>query len=427
MTPALASNLPKVFATPEIRAHFPGLARLHDGQPVAYFDGPGGTQVPRSVADAMVEYLYHHNANTEWAYPSSMETDAALAFARQALADFLNASPNEIVFGANMTTLTFHLSRALGRRMNAGDEIIVTELDHHANIDPWRELAKERELCVRTVRMIPETGRLDWEDFGRLLNGRTKVVAMGAASNALGTINDVNAATAMAHDVGALIFVDAVHYAPHCLPDVRAIDCDFLACSAYKFNGPHIGILWGRHDLLESIDFPKLRPAHDTAPDKAETGTLNHEGIVGAAAAVDFFASLTTSGETRREHLQATFDELHERGSILVRELWEGLSAIDGVRLYGPPPGTPRTPTVSFTVQGIHAKEIARSLAERGVFCSHGDFYAMTVVERLGLADEGLVRAGCAMYTTSEEVARLVEGVGSISRKTIRQKTIRRI
>jgi cysteine desulfurase family protein (TIGR01976 family) len=421
MTDTQRLDRTQVTGITQIRSYFPALDRLHNGKPVAYFDGPGGTQVPRVVADAMVEYLYHHNANTEWAYPSSAETDAALAFARQALADFVNGSPSEIVFGANMTTLTFHLSRALGRRLAAGDEIIVTELDHHANVDPWRELARDLDLCVRTVRMVPETGQMDWDDFGRHLNGRSKIVAMGAASNALGTINDVSTATAMAHDVGALIFVDAVHYAPHCLPDVRAIGCDFLACSAYKFNGPHIGILWGRHDLLESIDFPKLRPAHDTTPDKAETGTLNHEGIVGAAAAVDFFASLTTSGETRRQHLQATFDELHGRGSILLREIWDGLSALDGVRVYGPPPGIPRTPTISFTVEGTHSREVAQSLAERGVFCSHGDFYAMTVVERLGLAEEGLVRAGCAMYTTGEEVARLVEGVRSISKKTIRR------
>ena len=362
----------------------------------------------------MLEYLYHHNANTEWAYPTSIETDAALAFARQALADFLNASSAEIVFGANMTTLTFHLSRALGRRLAPGDEIIVTELDHHANIDPWIELAKDRDLCVRTVRMIPETGQLDWDDFSRHVNERTRIVAMGAASNALGTINDVRAATEMAHGAGALMFVDAVHYAPHCLPDVRAIGCDFLACSAYKFNGPHVGVLYGRRDLLGEIDFPRLRPAHHSAPERAETGTLNHEGIVGAGAAVDFFASLAKSGETRRERLQATFNEFHSRSAVLVTELWNGLSAIEGVWLYGPPPGTDRTPTVAFTVKGIHSREVARSLAERGVFCSHGDFYAMTVLERLGLSEEGLVRAGCAIYTTREEINRLVEAVHSI-------------
>jgi cysteine desulfurase family protein (TIGR01976 family) len=359
----------------------------------------------------MVNYLYQHNANTDWAYPTSGETDEALASARLGLADFLNASRDEIVFGANMTTLTFHLSRALGRQLSPGDEIIVTELDHHANIDPWRELARERNLCLRTVRMIPETGQLDWDDFNRLINGRTKLVAVGAASNALGTINDVSTAADMAHQAGALIFVDAVHYAPHLLPDVRAFDCDFLACSAYKFNGPHVGVLYGRKDLLQSIEFPRLRPAHDTSPERAETGTLNHEGIVGAAAAVDFFASLSSSGETRRERLKTTFDEIYARGTVLAKVLWEGLSAIDGVHLYGPPPGLPRTPTIAFTIEGMHSRDVARRLADRGVFCSHGDFYAMTVVERLKLSEEGLVRAGCAIYTTSDEVLRLVEDI----------------
>jgi cysteine desulfurase family protein (TIGR01976 family) len=403
-----------VATTAEIRAQFPALERMHHGQPVAYFDGPGGTQVPRSVAEAMVDYLYHHNANTDWAYPSSAETDAAIAGAREACADFLNALPKEIVFGANMTTLTFHLSRALGRALSPGDEIVVTDLDHHANIDPWRELAKERGLCVRAVRMIPETGQLDLDDLGSLINGRTRIVAIGAASNALGTINDVRTATDMAHEAGALALVDAVHYAPHCLPDVRAIGCDFLVCSSYKFYGPHIGLLYGKHDLLQSTSFPRLLPAHSAAPENAETGTLNHEGIVGAGAAVDFFASLSTSSATRRQRLQSTFDSLHARGTTLVKSLWDGLSAIDGVDLYGPPPSQPRTPTISFTVNGIHSREVAERLAENGVFCSHGDFYAMTVVERLGLADVGLVRAGCAMYTTPEEISRLVQGVAGL-------------
>jgi cysteine desulfurase family protein (TIGR01976 family) len=397
--------------TPEIRAHFPALERVHNGRAVAYFDGPGGTQVPRAVADAMVDYLYHHNANTHWEYPTSAETDEALADARQTFSEFFNASPYEIVFGANMTTLTFHLSRALGRGFTPGDEIIVTELDHHANIDPWRELASERKLGLRVVKMIPETGQLDWEDFNQLLSDRTKLVALGAASNALGTINDVGAASAAAHAAGALVFVDAVHYAPHALIDVRALDCDFLACSAYKFNGPHVGILYGRHELLQSIDFPKLRPADDAAPEKAETGTLNHEGIVGAAAAVEFLASLAGSDGTRRQRLKLMFEELHTRGARLTKTLWGLLSTIDGVRLYGPPPGNARTPTIAFSVEGVPSSEVARRLAEAGVFTSHGDFYASTVVERLGLAREGLVRAGCAIYTTSEEIWRLVEGV----------------
>jgi len=397
-------------STEEIRQCFPALARTHNGYPVAYFDGPGGTQVPRMVVEAMNDYLYHHNANTHWAYPSSEETDAIIDSARNVLGDFLNAGPTEIVFGANMTTLTFHLARALSRGYGPDDEIVVTELDHHANIAPWRTLEKESGLKVRMVKMIPETGELDWDDFSRQLTRQTKLVALGAASNALGTINDVKRAGEMAHDIGAKIFVDAVHYAPHELIDVRDWNCDFLACSAYKFYGPHIGILYGRRDLLDSLDFPKLIPAPDSAPERAETGTQNHEGIAGAAAAVDFLASLAP-GPTRRGRVRAAFRQLHERGDALISQLWNGLREIKGVRLYGPPPGATRTPTIAFTVNDVPSMEVTKKLAERGIFVSHGDFYATTVVERLGLAPDGLVRAGCACYTTAEEVDRLLDGI----------------
>jgi cysteine desulfurase family protein (TIGR01976 family) len=313
-----------------------------------------------------------------------------------------------------MTTLTMHLSRAIGRGLSKGDEIVVTELDHHANADTWREMARDRELVVRTVKMNPATCQLDLDDLERCINPKTAVLAIGAASNALGTVSDVRAAADLAHRAGALVFVDAVHYAPHNLTDVHALDCDLLACSAYKFNGPHVGVLYGRGDLLGTIDFPRLQPAHHSAPERAETGTLNHEGIVGTAAAIDFFASLGT-GDTRREKLRSTFDELHSRGDELIAAMWNGLSEIDGVKVYGTPPGNPRTPTVAFTVSGVHSRDVATRLAQRGVFVSHGDFYAMTVVERLGLTETGLVRAGCAMYTTTDEVARLVDGVRSIA------------
>ena len=397
----------------KIRRHFPALARTHNGYPVAYFDGPGGTQVPRTVVEAMYDYLYYHNANTHWAYPTSEETDAIIDSARSVLADFLNADSTEIVFGANMTTLTFHLARALGRGYESNHEILVTELDHHANIAPWRALEKERGVKVRMVKMIPESGELDWDDFSQQLTRRTKLVAIGAASNALGTINDVRRAAKMAHSFGAQIFVDAVHYAPHGLIDVRDWDCDFLACSAYKFYGPHVGILYGRHAMLGSLDFPKLIPAPDSAPERAETGTQNHEGIAGAAAAVDFLASLAP-GATRRERLRAAFRQLQERGDALVARLWTGLGEIERIRLYGPTPDAPRTATVAFTVNGMPSIEVAKNLAERGVFLSHGDFYAMTVVERLGEAAHGIARAGCACYTTSQEVDRLLAGVSAL-------------
>jgi cysteine desulfurase family protein (TIGR01976 family) len=396
------------------REEFPALKRRHRGNLVAYFDGPGGTQVPTAVVEAMNEYLFHHNANTHWQYPTSIETDRIIDTARATTADFLNAAPNEIVFGANMTTLTFHLARALGRSWQAGDEIVVTELDHHANVAPWRALEQERGLTIRLARMEPETGRVDWEHFSEQLSARTKLVAIGAASNALGTITDVAAAARLANALGARIFVDAVHFAPHQLVDVRALDCDFLACSAYKFYGPHIGILYGRQELIDELDFPKLEPAPNSAPERAETGTQNHEGIAGAAAAIDFLASLGEGG-TRRERLLTAYGGLEEHGRELGRQMWDGLSEIAGVRLYGPPPDEPRTPTVAFTIGQLSSSEVASRLAENGIFVSDGDFYAATVVERLGLADRGLVRAGCACYTTAEEVERLVDAVRKIA------------
>jgi cysteine desulfurase family protein (TIGR01976 family) len=399
-----------------LRERFPALRRQHDQKPVAYFDGPGGTQVPSAVVEAMSDYLLHHNANTHWVFPTSTETDAMISGARAALADFLNAAPNEVAFGANMTTLTFHLARALGRSYERGDEIVLTELDHHANIAPWRALEKERGVTIRVARMIPESGQLDWEDFGRQLSARTKMVAIGAASNALGTITNVRRAGEMAHAVGARIFVDAVHYAPHQLVDVRAMDCDFLSCSAYKFYGPHLGVLYGRQDLLTAVDFPKLLPAPNDAPERAETGTQNHEGIAGAAAAVDFLASLAPR-ETRRASLQAAFAGLHERGHRLVRQLWEGLSEIEGVKAYGPPPASFRTPTIAFTLASVSSAEVAQELAADAVYVSNGDFYATSVVERLGLAAEGLVRAGCACYTTEEEIERLIDGVRKLAQR----------
>lgn len=400
--------------TAEIRVCFPALERVHNQFPVAYFDGPGGTQVPRQVVEAMTDYLYHHNANTHWAYPTSEETDAALEAARQACADLLNASSREIAFGANMTTLTFHLARALGAQFDSGDEIIVTELDHHGNVAPWRRLEVERGVRVITVKLIPETGQLDWDSFEKSITSRTKLVAIGAASNALGTINDVPRAIRLARAVGALTFVDAVHYAPHALIDVQSLDCDFLGMSAYKFYGPHVGILFGKRSLLESINFPKLLPAPDTAPENVETGTQNQEGMVGAGAAIDFLATLAAEG-SRREQLSAVFAELHQRSSALTSRLWSGLDAIPGVKLYGPSPDLPRTPTIAFTVAGVPSTQVAQRLATRGLFLSHGDFYAATVVERLELEPEGLVRAGCACYTTADEIDRLMAGVEAIA------------
>lgn len=294
------SQHPAAAGIAEIRSHFPALERRHLGHPVAYFDGPGGTQVPREVVQAMSDYLLHHNANTHWAYPTSIETDAIIEGAREALADFLNASPAEVSFGQNMTTITYHLGRALGRRWGQGDEIVVTELDHRANVDPWLALERDRGVTVRMARADEKAGTVDLDHLASLVGPRTRLVAVGAASNALGTVTDVARACRIARDAGALSFVDAVHYAPHNLVDVQAIGCDFLGCSAYKFYGPHVGVLFGRQSLIEALDVPKLQPAPDNSPDRLETGTQSHESIAGAAAAVDFLASLG-AGATRRD------------------------------------------------------------------------------------------------------------------------------
>ncbi len=400
-----------------IRSRFPALQRQHNGVPVAYFDGPGGTQVPQEVVDAMSAYLLHHNANTHWLYPTSEETDALIMEARRTLAAFLNAEADEIAFGANMTTLTFHLARALGARWSIGDEVVITELDHHANVAPWRALERERGITIRSVRFDPTTGVLDLDDLKSKLTSRTKLLAIGAASNALGTITDPTIPTRMAHEVGAEVFIDAVHYAPHALVDVKAIDCEYLACSAYKFYGPHIGILYGKKSRIEAIPFPKLDPAPNESPERVETGTQNHEGMVGAAAAVDFLASVASNGGSKRDQLASSFKWLHARGESLFRQLRDGLSRIDGVTLYGPPAGTSRTPTQSFTLEGTSTNDIARALATRGLFVSNGDFYAMTVIERIGQAADGVVRIGCSCYTSEDEISRLLDSVSDLARR----------
>jgi cysteine desulfurase family protein (TIGR01976 family) len=408
---------PKLASTEEIRSHFPAMERQHRGHPVAYLDGPGGTQVPRAVVDRMAEYLYHHNANTHWRYPTSAETDELIMDARRALAEFVNGAPEEIAFGANMTTLTFHLARALGRSWKNGDEVVVTELDHHANVAPWRAL--EREFGVRAVmaRMRTEDGTLDVEDLERKVNRKTRLVAIGAASNALGTMVDVPRIAEIARANKALLFVDAVHYAPHALTDVKAFDCDFLACSAYKFYGPHIGVLWGKRELLEKLDVPKLDPAPNEAPENLETGTQNHEGIVGAGAAVDWLASLARdAASTRRESIAATLGELHRRGARLFRQLWEGVGEIRSVKRYGLPPDKPRSPTLALRIDGKSCDDVAVAMAQRGLFVSHGDFYAATVIERLGVGPDGVVRVGCSAYTTADEIARVIDAVGQIVR-----------
>src|SRR5438067_4836315 len=427
----------EIRSTDEIRSKFPALERIHNGHSVAYFDAPGGTQTPQVVVDAVADYLLNHNANTHWEYPSSHETDAIIESARHVFADFLNAEANEIAFGPNTTTMIYHLSRAIGRTLGPGDEVVITELEHHANVAPWQALVVERGVTLNVAQMDTETGQLDWSDFERLVTNKTKVVAFGAGCNALGTVNRFGDAVDLAHSVGALALVDAVHYAPYFLCDVKEMNCDFLTCSAYKFYGPHMSVFYGKKELLESIDFPRLEPAPNYAPERAEMGTQNHEGIAGAAAAVDFYASLavhsaasagknvsTASGSERidqavsdrRAALKSAFAGLRAHSAPQVVRLWEELSRINGVRLYGPPPHVERTPTVSFTVKGLASTEVARKLSEKGLFVSHGDFYAQTVVDRLGLQPEGLVRVGCACYTSDEEVERLIDAVRAMAK-----------
>jgi len=434
-TPATSTT--PILSTEQIRKQFPATERRHHDYPVAYFDAPGGTQTPQVVVEAVADYLLNHNANTHWEYPTSHETDSMILSARDTFADFLNATSDEIVFGPNTTTMIYHLSRALGRTMGPGDEVVITELEHHANVAPWQALVVERGVTLKVAQMDPETGQLDWGDFERLITKNTKMVAFGAGCNALGTVNDFRGAVGLAHSVGALALVDAVHYAPYFLCDVKEMDCDFLTCSAYKFYGPHASVFYGKKELLESTDFPKLQPAPDAGPERAEMGTQNHEGIAGAAAAVDFYASLVgyadASGSeryrtanhserdqdstlNRRAALVNAFAGLRAHSAPQVVRLWEALSSINGVRLFGPPPHVARTPTVSFIVKNVASTEVARRLAERGLFVSHGDFYAQTVVDRLGLQPEGLVRVGCACYTNDEEIDRLIEAVSEVAR-----------
>lgn len=399
-----------------IRADFPALERQHGGHPVAYFDGPGGTQVPLAVADAMRDYLLHHNANTHWAYPTSVETDALLLEARRTYAAFFGGAENEVVFGNNMTTITFHVARALARGWQAGDEIIVTELDHHANLAPWQAVAKERGLVLKMLPLDLEIWQLRLDLLPELLTSRTRLLAIGAASNALGTISDVAAAARLAKNAGALVYVDGVHLSPHHLPDPKSVGADFFVCSAYKFYGPHVGVLWGRHPLLSSLDVPKLEPAPDTAPERLETGTQNHEGIIGAAAAVRWIAGLGGGEGNLRSQLVRSYDLLHRRERELFAQLWEGLGQIAGVRRFGLGPGRPRTATVAFTLDGHSSEAVTRSLAGAGCFVSHGDFYASTVAQRLGVADEGMVRIGAACYTTPAEIDRVLEGIAALRR-----------
>ncbi|NPV70601.1 MAG: cysteine desulfurase-like protein [Firmicutes bacterium] len=412
------------------RRQFPSLDLEVNGLPAAYFDGPGGTQVPQRVIDAVVRYYERSNANHEGRFQTSQESDAIIAGARQAMADFLGAaSPDEVAFGNNMTTLNYMLSRALGRSMKPGDEVVITDLDHEANRAPWLAL-EENGIVVRSVRVNTDTCTLDYRDFEEKVNRRTKVVAAGYASNAVGTVNNVRWITDLAHSVGAACVIDAVHSALHVAVDVADIGCEFLLCSAYKFFGPHVGILYGRKDAFESLNTYKVKPQIPAPPYKIETGTLNHEGIAGVTEAVDFIASLGSgtaaggacaccascgAGVSRRQAVIAGFEAIESHERPLFVELMKGLKSIPGVTVYGLSADDRRTPTVAFRLEGKSPGDVAEYLGARGVFVWDGDFYATTLIERLGLADKGgVVRAGVAPYNTLDEVSRLLVAVSDL-------------
>ena len=397
-----------------IRKQFPSLSQIQNGEPVVYFDNPGGTQVPQTVIDAMAQYLLRDNSNHGGAFPTSHRSDAMLEEAHQAIADMLGAaSRNEIVFGPNMTTLTMGLSRAMAQWVKPGDEVIVTRLDHDANISPWMLLARDAGAVLRWVDFHPEDCFLDMDDLERQLSDRTKIVACGLASNAVGTISDVEMISRSAHAFGALVFVDAVQYALHGPMDVQALDCDFLVCSAYKFFGPHEGVLYGKYDLLDRLPAYKVRPAGNRPPHKFETGTQNHEGIAGTLAAVEYLASLSGAQGTRRERILSSMKLIQDYERGLVAHLIDGLRGIKGIRIYGitePDRFDRRVPTVAFRVDGFSPRRIAESLGERGIFVWDGNYYALAVTQRLDVEDKGgMVRVGLVHYNTIDEVDRLVD------------------
>ena len=394
----------RTFDVEAVRAQFPALARLYEGRPVAYFDGPGGSQVARASIDAMRDYMERGGANLHGVFPTSTETEEILAKTRAACAAFLGADPDEVAFGANMTTLTLAISRALSRTWDESSEIVVTELDHRANVDPWIIAAEERGARVRWIGVDPETFTLDLRDIDEKINPKTRLVAVGLASNAVGTVNDVAAMAGHARAVGAVVAVDAVHAAPHLPMDRDAIGADVLTCSAYKFFGPHVGVTAIGRELFEGMEVHRLDPAPDHIPDKLETGTQNHEGIAGVRGALDFVLSLG-EGESPREKILDAMRTVEEHEARLADRFRAALRGIPGVTLYAAPDTVRKTPTVAFRLENRTPLEVCRHAADHGYFIAAGDFYASTLSRRLGLDESGgFVRAGLAPYNTEEEV-----------------------
>jgi cysteine desulfurase family protein (TIGR01976 family) len=418
-----------MFDVHRLREQFPALQEPVLGRPPIFLDGPGGTQVPKRVVQAMVGYLQKSNANHGGRFTTSRESDRILRAAHEAMADLLNApSPDEIIFGLNMTTLTLHLSRAIGRTLRPDDEVLVTRLDHDANVTPWVLAALDAGAKVRMCDIHPEDCTLDLEDLCRQLGERTRLVAVAGASNAVGTINDVRTITGWAHDVGARVFVDAVHYGPHGPIDVQAWGCDFLACSAYKFFGPHVGVLWGRRQLLEELPAYKMRPVPDTLPDRWMTGTQNHEGIAGVAAAVEYLAEIGArspehlvayaSFSGRRRQVHAGMAAIRAYEMELGRRLLGGLAQRRRFKVWGitdPAQFDCRVPTVSITMPGRTADEMAEHLGAQEIYTWSGNMYALALTERLGMERSGgLLRLGLVHYNTAEEVDAVLRALDSL-------------
>ena len=409
------------FDVARVRSQFPALSQTVNGNPAAFLDGPGGTQVPHKVIHAMTDYLQHSNANTCGAYATSRRTDAVIAGARAAMADFLGCDGDEIVFGPNMTTLTFALSRSIGRDLGPGNEIVVTHLDHDANVSTWRSL-EERGVTVRFAAIHENDCTLDMQHLARQITAKTKLVAVGYASNAVGTINDVKEVVRLAHQVGALAFVDAVHYGPHGLIDVRAIDCDFLACSTYKFFGPHMGVLYGKREHLKRLQPYKVRALVNEVPNRWEMGTLNHECIAGIAACVEYLADLgrhvNSKSTNRRVALISAFQTIQAYERTLAERMLRGLLAISGLKVYGITALQKlanRTPTFAVRVDGHTPLELATKLGDGGFFTWDGNYYALNLTERLDVEKSGgFLRIGLVHYNTVQEVDGVIAALGEI-------------
>jgi cysteine desulfurase family protein (TIGR01976 family) len=407
-----------------VRSQFPSLAQSVIGQPAVFLDGPGGTQVPQRVIDAISDYLARNNANTGGAYVTSRNTDAMIAEARAAMADFLNCDADEVVIGPNMTTLTYAMSRAIGRELGPSNEIVLTLLDHDANFSPWKTL-EEKGVTIRTVNFNPADCTLDMRDLARKITSHTRLVAAGYASNAVGTINNVTELVRLAKQAGALSYIDAVHYAPHGTIDVRALDCDFLVCSTYKFFGPHMGVLYGKREHLKRFQPYKVRPNTNNIPNCWEWGTLNHECIAGIKACVDYWEELGRRAKptvrNRREAIVAAHEAIQPHERAMMEKMIAGLMAIPGLKLYGisdPRRFENRCATIAVRVEGHTPLELATKLGERGFFTWDGNYYALNVteqldVERLG----GFLRIGLVHYNTMEEVERMLTALREIAEK----------